>query len=79
MTEEEYESYPEWIKLRAVRVDVRRRGFRTRQYVLVTTLLDPAAYPAKDLAELYRRRWRADMRHPHYPSSDDLYHGRGAA
>jgi hypothetical protein len=61
MTEQEYESYPEWIKLRAVRVDVRQRGFRTRRYVLVTTLRDPAAYPAGDLAALYRRRWQAEL------------------
>jgi len=61
MTEEEYESYPEWVKLRAVRVDVRQRGFRTRRYVLVTTLLGAAAYPAGDLAALYRRRWQAEL------------------
>jgi hypothetical protein len=61
MTEEEYATYPEWIKLRAVRVDVRPRGFRTKRYVLVTTLRDPAAYPAGDLAALYRRRWQAEL------------------
>ena len=61
MTPEEYASYPEWLRLRAVRVRVRRRGFRTRQVVLVTTLLDKAAYPARDLAELYRRRWQAEL------------------
>jgi hypothetical protein len=61
MSEEEYESYPEWIKLRALRVEVRPRGFRTRRLVLVTTLLDAVAYPADDLAELYRRRWQAEL------------------
>jgi hypothetical protein len=61
MAEEEYDSYPEWIKLRAVRVDVRQRGFRTKRYVLVTTLRDPAAYPAGDLAALYRRRWQVEL------------------
>ena len=79
MTPEEYESYPEWLHLRAVRVVVRQRGFRTQRLVLVTTLLDAAAYPASDLAELYRRRWQAEMFHPHYPSSAGLYHGRRAA
>jgi DDE family transposase len=61
MAEEEYETYPREIPLRAVRVDVRQRGFRTRRYVLVTTLRDPAAYPAGDLAALYRRRWQAEL------------------
>jgi hypothetical protein len=57
----EYESYPEWIKLRLVHVVVRVPGFRTRCYVLVTTLRDTKAYSASDLAELYRRRWQAEI------------------
>jgi IS4 transposase len=28
---------------------------------LVTTLLDRAAYPARDLAAPYRRRWQAEL------------------
>ncbi len=28
---------------------------------LVTTLLDPQAYPAEDLARLYARRWRIEL------------------
>jgi hypothetical protein len=44
-----------------VRVDVRQRGFRTRRLVLVTTLTDAAAYAAEDLADLYRRRWQAEL------------------
>jgi IS4 transposase len=62
-----------------VRVDVRQRGFRTKQLVLVTTLLDAQTYGAADLAELYRRRWQAEIFHPHYTSSDILYRGRRAA
>jgi len=42
-------------------VDVRQKGFRTKRYVLVTTLTDAAAYGANDLAELYRRRWQAEL------------------
>lgn len=61
MTADEYESYPDWIKLRAVRVRVRVRGFRTKRLVLVTTLLDGLTYPCDDLAELYRRRWQAEL------------------
>jgi len=61
MTEAEYASYPEWIKLRAVRVDVRQRGFRTRQLVLITTLTDAQEVTLADLAALYRRRWQAEL------------------
>lgn len=61
MSKEEYDALPEWIRLRALRVDVRQRGFRTRRLVLVTTLTDAQAYPAADVAELYRRRWQAEL------------------
>jgi hypothetical protein len=61
MAEEEYDALPEWLCLRAVRVDVRQRGFRTRRLVLVTTLTDAGEYPAADLADLYRRRWQAEL------------------
>jgi hypothetical protein len=61
MSEEEYDAIPEWLCLRAVRVDVRKRGFRTKRLVLVTTLTDAVAYPAQDLADLYRRRWDAEL------------------
>ena len=58
---EDYDALPEWLCLRAVRVGVRQRGFRTRRLVLVTTLLDAQTYRADDLAELYRRRWQAEL------------------
>jgi hypothetical protein len=59
--EEEYKSYPQKIRPRAVRVDVRRKGPRTRRLALVTTLTDAAAYTKKDLADLYKRRWQAEL------------------
>jgi hypothetical protein len=61
MGQREYDAIPREMRLRAVRVDVRQRGFRTRRLVLVTTLTDAAAYPAADLAALYRRRWQAEL------------------
>jgi hypothetical protein len=61
MSEEEYATYPEWLRLRAVRVTVRQRGFRTKRLVLVTTLLDAEDVTLEDLAELYRRRWQAEL------------------
>jgi hypothetical protein len=61
MTRRDYRALPGRLRLRAVRVDVRRRGFRTRRLVVVTTLRDAGAYPREDLAELYRRRWAAEL------------------
>jgi hypothetical protein len=46
--------------LREVRDHISTPGFRTRQIILVTTLLDAAIYRVADLAELYRQRWQID-------------------
>jgi Transposase DDE domain len=61
MSEEEYESYPKEIRLRALRIDVRRRGSRVRRLVLVTTLVDARAVTMKDIGDLYRRRWQVEV------------------
>ena len=36
-------------------------GFRCEQVYVVTALLDPVAYPAAALAQLYRQRWQAEL------------------
>jgi hypothetical protein len=56
-----YAQVPAVMAVREVRVRVRQKGFRTQVYVVATTLVDAAAYPADDLAELYRRRWQAEL------------------
>jgi hypothetical protein len=61
MSPQAYDALPAWLRLRALRVDVPRRGSRTRRLVLVTTLTDARAYPAADVAALYRRRWQAEL------------------
>jgi IS4 transposase len=44
-----------------VQVQVTERGFRVQSLVVVTTLLDQDAYPADELATLYRRRWLVEL------------------
>jgi Transposase DDE domain len=61
LRQREYDQLPQWLWLRAVRVLVRQPGFRTRRLVLVTTLTDAAAVTGADLADLYRRRWQAEL------------------
>jgi len=61
MDEPTYEALPGHLELREIRVRVRRRGFRTRALVVVTTLLDAGTYTAADLADLYRLRWHAEL------------------
>jgi hypothetical protein len=61
MDEATYESLPGEMEVRVVRVHVAVPGFRTRVLDLVTTLLDADKYKKKDLADLYRRRWEAEL------------------
>ncbi len=61
MTAEEFAAMPDKIVMRELRYRVGRRGFRTRQVTLATTLLDAERYPAEDLAELYGQRWQAEV------------------
>jgi hypothetical protein len=61
LTAEQALELPAELTLREVRVRVTTPGFRTRVVIVVTTLLDAAAYSAEKLAELYRRRWQAEL------------------
>jgi putative transposase len=61
MSSETYAALPETLTLREVRVRVSQKGFRTRQVIVVTTLLDAEQSPADEIGELYRRRWQAEL------------------
>jgi hypothetical protein len=61
LSAELYEALPAELELREVRVHVKQRGFRTKCLVIVTTLVAAEAYPAHEIAELYRRRWQAEL------------------
>jgi hypothetical protein len=58
---EEWARLPEVLKLRLVRCRLTLRGFRTREVILVTTLLDAQSYPPKALGQLYYRRWTMEL------------------
>jgi len=64
-----WNSLPTEITLRLIRYPVSIPGFRPREIVLVTTLLDPAAYPAAELASLYLRRWQVELFFRHIKST----------
>jgi len=55
-----YERLPPSIIVRVIRYTIRRKGFRTREVTLLTTLTDHARYPADKLAALYSRRWEIE-------------------
>src|SRR5487761_324834 len=61
MSKEQYAALPDSLTVREVRVRVEQKGFRTRELIVVTTLLDADKYPAAEIARLYRRRWQAEL------------------
>ncbi len=61
MDEATYAGMPDQLVVREVRVRIAVPGFRTKVVVVVTTLLDADVYAARDLAELYRARWHAEL------------------
>jgi hypothetical protein len=61
MSREAFAELPRSIAMRELRVRVDKRGFRTKVFVVVTSLLDAKAYPPRELASLYRQRWHAEL------------------
>jgi hypothetical protein len=73
MSPEQYATLPDHLVLRELRVRVTQRGFRTKTVMVITTLVDTQEFPSDEIAELYRRRWQAEVYQPEYPSSARLY------
>lgn len=67
---------PATLTLRMIRVRCSVRGFRTRELVLVTTLLDPQKYPAAEVAELYLQRWEVELFFRHIKTVLQMEHLR---
>ncbi len=56
-----WKKMPAQLTVRVIRFSLARRGYRPKSVTLVSTLLDPKAYPAQDIAQLYARRWKIEL------------------
>jgi hypothetical protein len=65
MTDEAFALLPESIPVRELRYRVAQRGYRVKEVLLVTTLLDAQLYPAGELATLYQQRWEIETNLKH--------------
>lgn len=61
MSPSDYEKYPACILVRHVKHKFTRKGFRCKEHILATTLLDANLYTTEKLAELYRKRWQVEL------------------
>lgn len=58
---EKLAALPQSLTLRQIRLHVQIKGFRSHTIILVTTLLDPVAYPAEAIRQLYFQRWNVEL------------------
>jgi hypothetical protein len=65
MSRQRYDALPDSIVVRELRYTVNHKGFRSKTVTLVTTLLDPRAYPKEELAEQFRGRWEIETSFRH--------------
>jgi hypothetical protein len=61
MGQKEYDSFPQKIIIRETAIEQKRPGFRSKNMVLVTTLLDATVSTKADLAKLYDYRWFVEI------------------
>ncbi|MGK7906356.1 MAG: IS4 family transposase [Synechococcus sp.] len=59
LAEQDFARLPATLLVREVHLLLYRKGFRPKEIILVTTLLDPQQYSKQKLADLYDRRWQA--------------------
>jgi len=61
LTPEQWAQLPAQLSVRLIRSRLSLRGFRTREVILVTTLLDPKKYSSHAVGQLYRQRWEMEL------------------
>ena len=61
MDQQTYDRIPPSMTVRELEVKVHQPGFRTESLVVVTTLTNAKKYTREDIAELYHKRWLAEL------------------
>ena len=61
MNAKTYEALPKELTLREIKFTITEKGKRTKEIILITTLLDADVFTTRELAELYNIRWRAEI------------------
>ena len=65
MSAEQFAALPASIVVRELRYAIYEKGFRPKEIMLVTTLLDSERYPLWDLASQFRQRWEIETNFGH--------------
>ncbi len=76
MSRADYDQIPPTLTLRMLQYDVLEPGRRTKTVTVVTTLTDPDAYSAQDIADLYGFRWNVELDIRNFQQPLGLHHLR---
>jgi hypothetical protein len=61
MSQEEFAELPEQVRVREVHMLIQQKGFRPKEIIVVTTLLESKVYTKAKLAQLYQWRWQVEV------------------
>jgi len=76
MDKETYQSIPEQMTLREIKLTITEPGFRTKSFIVITTLTDPAEFSQQEIAEIYGYRWNVELDIRSIKSNLNLEHVR---
>lgn len=74
MTVAVFASLPEKLLVRELRYRITAKGMRSRQITIATTLLDPMRYPKREIARLYKLRWKIETNFGHLKTTMKMEH-----
>jgi len=65
MSPDEFGKLPEQVEVREIHLLIQQKGFRSKEIIIVTSLIDAKVYTKAKLAQLYQWRWQVevDLRH----------------
>lgn len=61
LDETSYARLPVTLTVREIRFPVTEPGYRPKEIIVATTLLEAAEYPKKEVADLYHHRWHVEL------------------
>ncbi len=61
ISREDFDSIPKELVLREIHYYICIPGFRTKEIIVVTTLIDAVKYPVSAILDLYDSRWEAEI------------------
>lgn len=76
ISKSQWRSLPGQLMLRQISLTVKRRGWRTRRITVLTTLTDPQVHPARQITQIYARRWEVETNFRHLKQTLNLEHLR---